>query len=175
MQRFEIGTLVSEAQNSVEATYQIVYCEVIDYTVNAIQWRFDQDGYKVLCKLEELLCDPKCRLNECNEILDQYGKDFDLDRLAIQLSVLHCNPFEVHSQTGGMKLNSIIQFLKQLNSAQRQLYTEVLKLAQFILVMQEANAVSERTCSALRRLKTWLRSIMHQTQLNCMMHDFTCA
>ena len=33
--RFEIGTSVSEAQNSVEATYRIVYCEVIDYTVNA--------------------------------------------------------------------------------------------------------------------------------------------
>ena len=40
-----------------------------------------------------------------------------------------------HSQTGGMKLKYIIQFLQQLNSAQRQLYTEVLKLAKFILVI----------------------------------------
>ena len=118
--RFEVGTSVSEAQNSVEAKYRIVYCEVIDYTVNAIQRRFDQDGYKVLCKLEELLCDPKCKLNECNEIIDLYGKDFDYERLAIQLSVLQCNlPFEVLSQTGGMELKSIIQFLQQLNSAQR--------------------------------------------------------
>ena len=113
---------LSKAQNSVEAKYRIIYCEVIDYTVNAIQRRFDQDGYKVLCKLEELLCDPKCKLNECNEILDLYGQDFDLERLAIQLSVLHCNlPFEVHSQTGGMKLKSIIQYLQQLTSSQRQL------------------------------------------------------
>ena len=62
----------------------------------------------------------------------------------------------------GMKLKSIIQFLHQLNSAQRQLYTEVLKLAKFILVMPATNAAaSERTFSALRRLKTWLRSTMH--------------
>ena len=46
--RSEIGALVSEAPNSVEAKYRIVYCEVIDYAVNAIQWRFDQDGYNVL-------------------------------------------------------------------------------------------------------------------------------
>ena len=102
--RFEVGTSVSEAQNSVEAKYRMVYYEVIDFTVSAIKRRFDQDGYKVLCKLEELLCDPKCKPNECNEIIDLYGKDFDIERLAIQLSVLHCNlPFEVHSQTGGMK------------------------------------------------------------------------
>ena len=42
-----------------------------------------------------------------------------------------------------MKLKSIIQVLQQLNSAQRQLYTEVLKLAKNILVMPLTNAVSE--------------------------------
>ena len=68
-----------------------------------------------------------------------------------------------------MKLKSIIHFLQQLNSAQHQLQTEVLKLAKFILVMPATNAASERTFSALRRLKTWLRSTMHQALLNwCM-------
>ena len=35
--RFEISTSVSEAQNSVEATYRIVYCEVIDYSGDLIK------------------------------------------------------------------------------------------------------------------------------------------
>ena len=35
--------------------------------------------------------------------------------------------------------------------------------------MPATNAVSERSFSALRRMKTWLRSTMHQTRLNwCM-------
>ena len=43
-----------------------------------------------MCKLEELLCDHKCSLNEYSDIQDLYGKDFDLEHLAIQLSVLQC-------------------------------------------------------------------------------------
>ena len=68
-----------------------------------------------------------------------------------------------------MKLKIIIQFLQQLNSAQRQLYTEVLKL---ILVMPATNAVSERTFSALRRLKTWLRKY-HASDTVKLVYDFT--
>ena len=42
-------------------------------------------------------------------------------------------------------------------------------LAKLILVMSATNAVSERSFSALRCTKTWLRNSMHQTRLNwCM-------
>ena len=45
----------------------------------------------------------------------------------------------------------------------------ILKLAKFILLMPATNAASEQTFSVLRRLKTWLRSTMHQTRFNwCM-------
>lgn len=48
------------------------------------------------------------KLIQWNFNLDLYGKDFNLERLAIQLSILHCNlPFEIHRQTGGMKLKCI--------------------------------------------------------------------
>ena len=44
-----------------------------------------------------------------------------------------------------------------------------MKLTKLILVMPATNAISERSFSALRRLKTWLRSTMNQTRLNwCM-------
>ena len=45
----------------------------------------------------------------------------------------------------------------------------VMRLTKLILVMPATNAISERSFSALRRLKTWLRSTMNQTRLNwCM-------
>eukprot|EP00731_Ephydatia_muelleri_P012082 Em0006g976a len=45
-----------------------------------------------------------------------------------------------------------------------------IKVAKLILVMPATNAVSERSFSTLRRLKTWLRSTMNQDRLNwCMM------
>ena len=39
-------------------------------------------------------------------------------------------------------------------------------LARLIIVMPASNAVSERSFSAMRRLKTYLRSTMRQSRLN---------
>ena len=47
--------------------------------------------------------------------------------------------------------------------------SEVVKLLTLILVMPATNAVSERSASALRRVKTYLRTTMHQDRLNHLM------
>ena len=43
------------------------------------------------------------------------------------------------------------------------------KLLQLLLVMLATNATSERTLSALKRIKTYLRSTMMQARLNHLM------
>ena len=59
--------------------------------------------------------------------------------------------------------------MKELTPAQLSLYSEVIKLLKIILVMPATNAISERSFSQLRRIKTYLRSTMTQQQLNhCM-------
>ena len=59
--------------------------------------------------------------------------------------------------------DAIITYLRELSQT---LLLEVCTLASLILVMPATNAVSERSFSALRRLKTYLRSTMTQTRLN---------
>ncbi|KAL5473597.1 hypothetical protein EMCRGX_G028099 [Ephydatia muelleri] len=126
----KIGSSAPEFTNIVEDVYRKAYYEVIDFVVQSIKDRFDQNGYKMLSKLEELLCDSEC----------------------------------------GIKLKGIIAFLQSLSLIESELYTEVIKLTKLTIVMPCPNAVSERTFSALRRLKTWLRSTMHQSRLNwCML------
>ena len=44
--------------------------------------------------------------------------------------------------------------------------SEVVKLAELILVAAATNATSERSFSALRRVKTYLRTSMIQSRLN---------
>ena len=56
-----------------------------------------------------------------------------------------------------------------MSLAQRCLLSQVFILAKLILVMLATNAVSERTFSALRRVKTYLRSTMTQARLNHLM------
>ena len=49
------------------------------------------------------------------------------------------------------------------------LYSMVVQLVKLILVMPATNAISERSFSALRHMKTWLRSTMQQSRLNWYM------
>ena len=58
---------------------------------------------------------------------------------------------------------------RQRNTSQKEYFCEVVKLVKLILVMPVTNAQSERSFSALRRLKTWLRTTTSQARLNwCM-------
>ena len=147
--------------------YRRTYFEVIDYVIQAITSRFDQKEYKTIAKLEDILCKEQNNLEEYNEL---YESDFDRQRMETQLMVLHSNlPSDIKSESGGVKLKSIINYLKTLSTSELKYFSEVVKLVKIILVSPATNALSERSFIGLRRLKTWLRSTMHQTRLNwCM-------
>lgn len=150
--------------------YRQTYYEVIDYALQAIRSRFDQDGYKTLQKLEELLCDSKANLDNFENILSLYAKDLNREHLSTQLCTVHSNlPEEIESERGGMKLRCIVKYLQSMSPAAIQFHSAVVLLANLILVMPATNAISERCYSSLRRIKTWLRKSMHQKRLNwCM-------
>ena len=57
-------------------------------------------------------------------------------------------------------------YLQQMTPAERRLLSQVVLLMKLILVMPATNATSERSFSALRRIKTYLRSTMKQERLN---------
>ena len=55
------------------------------------------------------------------------------------------------------------------SNAELTIYSEVVTLLKLILVSPATNATSERTFSAMRRIKTYLRSTMGQARLNSLM------
>ena len=59
--------------------------------------------------------------------------------------------------------------MKELQSPQRNLLSEVCTVAKLILVMPATNAESRRVFSGLKRVKTYLRSTMGQQILNHLM------
>ena len=63
----------------------------------------------------------------------------------------------------------IRDYFQSLSHAQRQLLDQVCRAVQLILVMPATNATSERSFSALRRVKGYLRSTMGQQRLNNLM------
>ena len=54
-QRYQVGEAESEYPNTIQDHYRRIYFEVIDMLVTAISNRFDQQGFQMLRKLENLL------------------------------------------------------------------------------------------------------------------------
>ncbi len=64
----------------------------------------------------------------------------------------------------------MLLFFKATTPVQRELLSEVCQLFQLLLVIPETNAVSsEKSFSASRRVKTYLRLTMAQDRLNHIM------
>ena len=63
-------------------------------------------------------------------------------------------------------MNDIINFFKNLNSGQKILLSEVITLGKILFVLPATNATSERSFSALKRVKTYLRSSTSDRRLN---------
>ena len=100
-----------------------------------------------------------------NIVVDFYKDDINKEQLKMQLSILSSNI----SCEPTHELHTVIKCLQGLSPPQRLLLSEVCVLASLILVMPATNAVSERSFSALRRIKSYLRATMSQERLNHIM------
>jgi len=86
-------------------------------------------------------------------------EDFDRRLLDLHLSTLKAT-FPQHLKSTSLSIHDVKAFIQNMNVAERSLISEVVTLLQLILVLPSTNAVSERTFSAMRRLKTYLRATM---------------
>ena len=150
---------------SVKDHYRPVYFSAIDTVVQAIQQRFDQDGYRQYKQLEELLfqgCRGQYIAAELQNVQALYKDDMKPELLQAQLAILHTH-FANSNKTPSIKeVVSYLQFLFTRNI----FMSDVVVLVELILVSPATNVTSERSFSALRRLKTYLRNTMTQKRLN---------
>lgn len=166
-QRFEVGEATPEYPDTVQDHYRRIYFEVIDFIIAATKERFQQKGFQMLQKLEVILTQKDASRELVKEVSAFYGSDLNQDRLQAQLTSLHNG---TDSPLTDLKLT--VTYLKCLDVVGKEYYSEVIKVVKLILVMPATNALSERSFSALRRIKTWLRTRTDQARLNwCMSTD----
>ena len=136
--------------------------------MQAICDRFDQPGYKTYCRLETLILKSVKReafSEELEAVLDVYGSDLNASNLQAQLEILTSN-----IESGkAMDIADVKKHLQQMTSAEKTLLSEVILVMKLILVMPAINATSERSFSAMRCLKSYLRGTMSQGSLNHLM------
>ena len=154
--RYESGNAAPEFHTSIEGYYRQAYFEVLDVICSTIEDRFRQPGYQIYSNLEQLLLKAVCKENYSSEfdfVTKFYGPDLNVHALEMQLQIFATNFIMEGKKTS---IKDILKYLRNISSAQRALLSEICIIAKLILVMPATNAVSERSFSALRRVKTYL-------------------
>ena len=161
------GKAAPEYVNDVFSQYHRIYFESLDWIINAIEDRFDQEDLTTYIKLENLLLKPAkdhSFIQECSDVMAIYSSDFDEYRFQLKLEILQ----EYYINLGGNTcVRSVTDTLRNLK-LQNHL-SEGFKLMKLILVLPATNATSERTFSLLKLIKSNLRSTMKQSRLNHLM------
>ncbi len=170
--RLEDGSTSGHYPGSAKDFYRQQYFEALDNAINCLIHRFDQPGYKTYSNLEQLLIKASKQEDfedEFQVVTDFYKNDFNKDVLRAQLITfgVDFNPKLQADQE--VTIFDIKDHFTTLSSSHRNLLNEVMKLLQLILIMPATNSSSERSFSALRRVKTYLRGTMLQGRLNNLM------
>ncbi len=150
----------AEAQVAQHSLWRREFYEAVDLVRAEVKRRFDQDGMKTAAFRENVL------INAANkkQIVDidslHLPQQIDKHRLEIQLKMmgdLCSDSIET--------VKDITTTIFKLHPQTRTLFKEVENLIKLCLSLPISAASAERTFSALRRLKTWLRTTMTQKLL----------
>ena len=169
--RFEIGRAQGDFPDTPEAHYLQLFFEAVDNVVLAISERFDQPGYRTYRNMQDLIT-KACRGEPYEDELEYaffyfYGDDLPRFQLQTQLPLLR-HLFQ-ETAAANVTFHEIVRVLGTLSVAQRLAFSAVWICMKLLLVMPATNATSERSFSALRRVKTYLRTQMTQQRLNHLM------
>jgi len=122
-----------------------------------------------------------CKGQSCQEeltfVCNFYSSDIEQQQLECQFPLLHSlikQATELPSCDKELSIPFVVEVLSDLSCAQRVAFSEVLKIMNLLLVLPATNASPERSFSALRRVKSYLRSSMTQVRLNNLMVVHVC-
>lgn len=137
----------------------------VDTITGEMNRRFQQPGMEKLAQLELTLKDAARRklftADDLREALGDHAADFQLCRLSAQFVLLA--PLLSHLDT--ITVQSIVQVLQEKAESVCELLDQVVKYLYLLLPVPASAASGERSFSALRHIKTYLRSRMTQGRL----------
>ena len=142
-----------------EEMFRQTFFEIIDLATNSLCNRFEKDVVTLFSEFEQF-CFTK---TDANQIVKFYGDDFEEKKL-----ILHRDMFLDICDSKNLKVSNFQDVVTILNSENnlRDLLSEFVKFIRILLTIPVTSCTSERSFSALRRLKTFLRSTMTQKRLN---------
>lgn len=178
----KIPKRIDHAENETNHIYETVrdyyrqlFFEAYDLVINELSRRFSKETLSMLGEIENLLISSFVDLEGSsqlsNGILQLYSGDIDAEKLKVQLQMLP-GLLKTYNDNNSKKeiaevrsMKDIICIFNHCKFAQSML-PDVHNLLRIYLTVPMTSATAERCFSALRRLKTYVRSTMTQSRLN---------
>ena len=107
--------------------------------------------------------------DDIKHVIEVYKGDINEVAFGTQLTLMRTLMQSRFSNINTVTLSDIVKVFQEMKPTSRLLFSEIVTVLKLVLVMPATNATSERSFSALRRLKTYLRSTMTQERLNHLM------
>ena len=165
--RFDNNTETYYHSPDVKSYFRQRYYEALDQATNGIRNRFDQSDYKQYKSIQETFFKAfsgKDYSSEMNTLVETYSDICKTD-LEAQLNIISNMPRQMATEKIPTDSKELVEFL-QRNAQLLRSSPQVHYLAKLLLLMPATNAVSERSFSAMKRVKTYLRSTMTDNRLN---------
>ena len=94
--------------------------------------------------------------NQLEVVLSDYSEEINQYRFSTQLQILKSKFVDSNEKI----VSAVINYMKNNIGVQADFYSEIIVLLKLYLLLAATNAVTERSASAIRRIKNWLRSTM---------------
>ncbi|KAF3846830.1 hypothetical protein F7725_003908, partial [Dissostichus mawsoni] len=156
------GQAAAHIHPDAQSLYRVQFYNALDTVNTQFIERFEQAGFHKLQQLENVLLH-----GDMDKVVEEYP-ELNSRLLQVQLAMFGANyTYETSSD--------VASIIREMVPEVRGLFGQVEALVRLLLVVPASSAEVERSFSALRRLKTWLRSSMSQTRLNnvaiCHVHQ----
>jgi hypothetical protein len=148
--------------DSTLETLKKQYSQALDFYILEIGRRFNIEKLKPIVDIYDLICDDELRVKDFKESLQNYTKFLNLDMLDKELTMWY-----TFKKLKKMKnFDSIIDVLK--DSAYGGTFPQIRLLVRIYLTLPITSASCERAFSALKRIKTYLRTKLGENRLNSL-------
>ena len=162
--RLDQNSSNSYYDESPKEMYRRIYYEIADKLKGEIERRYSSPAFALYTNVELIL--RKAATGESippevlSEVFEHFGDDLQRDELTTELGMLK------NAMVGAAYS---IDNMKEKIRKYQELFPQISRLLQLLLVMPATSATSERSFSSLRHIKTYLRTTMRQDRLNHLM------
>ena len=159
-----------------KAELKRLFFETLDAVKNAAKSRFDQDDLQILKSIERFIvsaankeysvsepADLMKNLTKLSEIIDLQQLMSEAQELPVYIKLY--NRKSLTPITNATKVSTLCEVMNSVSDS-KDCLPQIHKLLKLYMSVPLGSATAERTFSAMRRVKSWLRSAMSSNTLN---------